>query len=627
MNPQQSENTRNTMIFLACVVALMAYETLWVQPQAAKRQQAAQAAAAAAQAKAGPTTPNAAPEPVILSRDQALHADARVPIDTPLNRDKVGGVQGSINLTGALIDDLSLKAYGVEAPDLQDVHGHVTPDGPRVELFRPLNADHGYAAEVRWKGLGADVGETPGESAVWRVVSGSVLTPDHPVVLAWDSPGGVKYQRTFQIDDHFMFTVTDTVTNGTGHAVSLAPYAEILRHGQPADVGKAGNAHEGGIGVFPTGVEDTHPGDKLLGYKDWKKDGGKEYPVTGGWYGITDKYWLGAVIPGDQKAPLTAGFQYNRDFDVYSADFMMTARSLAPGASTTDTVRIFAGAKSDGVLEAYSKTLGIPNFKLAIDWGRLFFLTQPLFLLLQFFSGFTHNYGWSILLLTVVVRGAMFPLALQSYASMSKMKKVQPLLEDIKKKFPNDAAKVQQETMALYQREKINPVAGCLPMLLTIPVFFALYKMLFVTIEIRHQPFIWWIHDLSSRDPSTIMTLFGLIPWNPAAVPMLGGIFDTYLHIGVIPLLYGITTFLQMQMQPSSTDPTQQMIMKFFPIVFTAVIGQLPVGLVIYYVWSNTITILQQWFMMRRHGVENPIDATIARLQARLAGPAAKASG
>jgi YidC/Oxa1 family membrane protein insertase len=613
MTPQP-DNSKNTFILLGVMVAMMlGYQYFVARPAELKARQAQ--LQQQQRAAANPAAPGVgdAPPLVVLTHDQALKADPRVPIDTPESKDRIGGVVGSINLTGGLLDDVSLRAYRQEPSDRS----------PLVEVFRPVRSDHAYSAETGWAGEGAAAGSTPGLETPWRVISGDKLGVGHPVVLGFESVGGLTFRRQFEVDDHFMFTVTDTVTNTGAAPVSLIPYAAIKRVGLPVEKTKA-TGFEGGIGFFPN----DHDQYVHTNFNDLKKKTQPEHDVTGGWMGLTDKYWLGAVIP-DQKTPIQANFGYTADRDLYKAWYRAPTRVLAPGATTTNVTHVFAGAKSNGVLEAYSKALGIPNFKLAIDWGWLFFLTQPLFSLLTIFYGWVGNWGWAILMLTVVVRGAMFPLALQSYASMSKMKKVQPQLEELKKKFVNDPTKIQQETMALYQREKINPVAGCLPMLLTIPIFIALNNMLTVTIELRHQPFIGWIHDLSARDPTTILNLFGLIPWDPSTLPLIGpSVLDTYLHIGVWPLLYGATTFLQMQMQPTpSTDPTQKMIMQFFPLVFMVFIGQLAVGLVIYYVWSNTITILQQWFMMRRSGVDTPIDTAIARARGRLTRISSKAAG
>jgi YidC/Oxa1 family membrane protein insertase len=613
MTPQQQqpEDSRNTIIFLVCAFALMLSYWFFVerpQEQHARALQAQQRAAVQQQqqqalAAAGPAT---------LSRDQALTASPRVQIRTP-------DLSGSINLKGAAIDDLFLTQY----PQTTD------KGSPPVELFRPIGTDHAYYTEVAWGGAEG----MPGPDTPWQLVSGSVLSPGHPIELAYNSANGLTFRRHIEVDDKYMFKVTDTVTNPTSHPVKAQLGAAVVRQGLPSDLGK-GNAFEGGIGVFPT--EGTAP-DKKQGYKDWKKKGSTVEAATGGWYGLTDKYWLGAVIPHNQASPVKGAFRYDAGTasDTYSAGYDDAPQTIAPGASIQKTVDIFAGAKQADLLNRYSKDDHIPNFKLAIDWGQWFwFITQPLFWLLQHirtgvtavFGNFAGSLGVSILLLTVVVRGAMFPLALQSYASMSKMKKVQPLVEEVRKKHADDPTKQQQEMMALYQREKINPVAGCLPMLATIPVFFALYKMLFVTIEMRQQPFL-WLKDLAAKDPTTIFNLFGLLPYDPSHLPMIGAIFATTLHIGILPILYGLTTFLQMQMSPTSTDPTQQAMMKFMPFLFMAFLASVPVGLLVYYVWSNLITIGQQWFMMHKHGVENPIDSFFVRLRDRSVKSSRKAAG
>jgi YidC/Oxa1 family membrane protein insertase len=475
------------------------------------------------------------------------------------------------------------------------------------------------------------------------VVSGTELSPGHPVDLAFDSVSGLSYRRRISVDNHYMFTVADTVTNTSNHPISAQLTAVVYRQGLPVTLGRA-NAFEGAIGVFPA---DGKSPDKKLGFKDkaWR-DGAQldadlhvykkvalQQTAQGGWFGLTDKYWMGAVVPTDQKAPVTGVYEFTSPDvadktqapnETFRAEFATPAQTIAPGASIQKSVDVFAGPKKNDLLE---KTYSwVPNFRLAIDWGWVWFVSQPIFWLLQniravvvsVFGNFPQALGVSILLLTVIVRGAMFPLALQSYSSMSKMKKVQPLIEEVRKKYKDDPAKLQQEQMALYQREKINPIAGCLPMLATIPVFFALANVLFVSIELRQAPFFGWVHDLAAPDPTTVWNLFGAIPWDPSSLPYVGTFFAGFLHIGVWPLLYGLTTFLQMQMSPTSTDPTQQAMMKFMPFMFMAFLATYPAGLLIYYVWSNCITIGQQWFMMNRHGVENPIDGVIKRIRDRL---------
>lgn len=620
MTPQQQqpEDSRNTIIFLVCAFALMLTYWFFVErPQAQREALLAHQRAAVQQQQQKAAA--AATGPVMLTRAQALAAGPRVQIRTP-------DLSGSINLRGAAIDDLYLTQYK-ETTD---------KNSPPVELFRPIGADHAYYAMIDWGGAAG----MPGPDTPWTQVSGGVLSPGHPVDLAYTSASGLTFRRHIEVDDQYLFKLTDTVTNTSGHPVKAQLGAAVVRQGLPADLGKSANAFEGGIGVFPT--NGTAP-DKKQAYKNWAKKGSTVEAATGGWYGLTDKYWLGAVIPNDQKTPVTGAFRFDQGApDTYSAGFDGPAQTIAPGATLQKTVDIFAGAKVVDLLHRYSREDRIPNFHLAIDWGQwLWFISQPLFWLLQHirmgvvavfnpiaghFGLEVQSVGISILLLTVVVRGAMFPLALQSYASMSKMKKVQPLVQELRAKYKDDQAKQQQEMMALYQKEKINPIAGCLPMVATVPVFFALYKMLYVTLEMRHQPFL-WLHDLAAKDPTTIFNLFGALPYDPSHLPLVGTLFATYLHIGALPILYGLTTFLQMQMSPTSTDPTQQTMMRVMPFLFMAFLAAVPVGLLVYYVWSNLITIGQQWFMMRKHGVENPIDNFIARVRDRSVKASRKAAG
>ena len=406
-----------------------------------------------------------------------------------------------------------------------------------------------------------------------------------------------------------MFTVTARVANHGAAAVQLAPYASIQRQGQP-DLSKPLYNHEGAIGDLGGQL-------RLQAFKNWKKRGDTSYESTGGWLGLTNAYWLAAVIP-DQRTPIKA--QYRVDtvdgVDVFEADYVAQPRTLAPGAATTAVTRVFAGAKKVSVLQDYERSLAIPHFDDAVDWGILWFLTRPIFwLLIQFFNA-TGNFGVALMLLTVVVKALTFPLANRSYASASRMKALQPEVEAIKKKFKDEPAKQQQETMALYQREKVNPVAGCLPALLPLPVFFALYKVLFVSIEMRQAPFVGWIRDLSAPDPSTVWNLFGVIPWNPGAVPAIGGFLDGPLHIGFWALLYGFIMWLNMAMTPQAgVDASQRQIMQLMPLMFIFFFAHLPAGLLVYYCWSTALTILQQYYIMHRYKTENPIDSFVARMR------------
>ena len=591
----QPNDSRNTIMFVICaVVLLLAYQVFVMQPAEQRRATAARAAASqvAPGAPAIPGAPAAQPTSQFVPRPQAAGASPRVKIDTP-------AVSGSVNLRGARLDDLFLKNY----------RQAVARDAPPVELFRPEGADRAYFADVGWAGSGAAL---PGPNTVWTLASGTELAPGRPLTLTWSNGQGLNFKRTFTVDELYMFTVTDTVANLGSAPVQIAPYASVQRQGLPADLTNNFIIHEGAVGVLGERL-------KLHKFKDWKEKGGESAPSTGGWLGVTDKYWLAAVIP-EQGDSVQGQFRVSNvgGVDVYEANFVEAARTLAPGTQTSETVRIFAGAKKVSVLRDYENNLGIIQLDQSVDWGNFWFLTRPIFSLLAIFQGLVGNFGIAILVLTMAVRLVMFPLANKSYESITKMKKLQPQMEEIKKKNDKDPQKQQQEIMALYQREKINPLMGCLPMLVQIPVFYALYKVLFVTLEMRHAPFFGWIRDLSAPDPTTIINLFGLIPWDPATTPIIGGILNGPLHLGVLPLLYGLTMWLTTAMSPPpSNDPTQKLIFQFMPILFTFMMVHFPAGLLIYWSFSNVLTILQQYVIMRRFQVDNPIDDIIARLSGR----------
>ena len=599
---KQDPSTRNTIIFFVCAMAvLFAYETFVMAP-AEKRnaERAKQAAALQQKLHPGvPLAPGAAPQAQYVPREQALTASPRIVIDTP-------AVQGSISLKGGRIDDLDLKGY----------RQTLDKGSPDVKLLTPEGADGAYFAQTGWTAQSA--AGLPDANTQWSAPAGARLTPQTPVTLTYAAPSGLVFQRTIAVDDKFMFTVVDQVQNHAAAPMTLAAYGSVQRQCDALDATHKdwctdpvlrGNAHEGSIGWLGGKLQQTK-------FKDWAKKSPDPMSSTGGWLGITDKYWMAALAP-QQNQPVTGTFRVTPavGYDVFEANFVGPAQTVAPGAQAVATTHLFAGAKVVPVLKAYQQTLAIPEFDQAVDWGLFWFFTRPLFAVVEFFYQHVGNFGLAILLLTVCVRAAFFPLANRSYESTTRMKKVQPQLNEIKKRYEKDPQKQQQEMMALYQKEKINPIGGCLPMLLQIPVFFALYKVLSVTIEMRHAPFFGWIHDLSTRDPTTIMNLFGLIPYDPALVPVLGGIFGTYLHIGVWPLVYMVTMFLSMSMTPTTgMDPSQQQVMKIMPILFSFFITNVAVGLVIYWCWSNVLSILQQYLIMHRLKVENPIDSIIAKV-------------
>jgi YidC/Oxa1 family membrane protein insertase len=581
------DSPRNMIVFFAIAIVLMGIYQVFVFGPMQKRAQADQQAKKATAAQVQTVATAAPGAAVFKTREQVVASTQRIPIDTP-------SLKGSISLTGGRIDDLYMKQY----PETLD------KNSPPVELFRPEGAKQAYFADFGWAGTSAT------NQAVWTAPAGEALAVNHPVTLTYDNGQGLKFTRTIAVDDKFMFTVINSVANTGAAPVQLLPYASIQRQGMPT-LTPINIIHEGAVGALGA----SKPELRLLAFKDWKKKGVQAEPSKGGWLGITDKYWLAAVAP-DQNEQVQGTFRVSPDngIDVYEALYQGAARTIAPGATASETTHVFAGAKKVSILQDYSKVLGIPRFEDAVDWGNLWFLTKPIFWLLETFHKLVGNFGVAILLLTLVVKAIMFPLANRSFESMSKMKKLQPEMEAIKKRFPDDAAKQQQETMALYQREKINPVAGCLPVLVQIPIWYALYKVLYVTLEMRHAPFFGWIRDLSAPDPSSWGNLFGLLPYNPSMVPLLG----TILAIGVWPLAYGVVQWLTTQMSPqATTDPTQKIMMQLFPVVFTVMLARSPAGILIYWTWSSSLTILQQYVIMHRFGAENPIDDFIGWIKAR----------
>jgi YidC/Oxa1 family membrane protein insertase len=579
----------NRNLILAMVLSLAVYLgwSYFVTGPQMKAEQAKKAHAAE-QVKTGsaaiaPGTPQASSTPAHLSRGQALErGGARIAIETP-------SVDGSLLLKGARFDDLRLRNY----------HESVDPRSPEIVLFSPEGTALPYYAQF---GFIAQNSKTaiPGAATPWKQVGDGALAPNHPVTLEWDNGQGLVFTRRIAVDDKFMFTVTDNVANRSNAKTTLYPYAYVVRDGAPQSALNAGymsTLHEGFVG-FADGLKDPT-------YSKFKDDDAQPqtFSATGGWIGITDKYWMATVIP-PQNENFDGGFRampFSGAEKTYQADYRLGPRAIASGATLTVTHRLFAGAKVYDTLRTYERNLGVSQFVLAIDWGWFRPITQPLFWLLDQFYRWLGNFGIAILLLTVVVKAVFFPIANAQYKSMGKMKKVQPEMERIKKNFGDDPQKQQAAMMELYRREKVNPVAGCLPMLLIIPVFFSLYKVINVTIEARHAPFYGWIHDLSAPDPTSLINLFGLLPFNPHAVlPSFLG----FLSIGIWPILMGCTQWLQTKMNPAPADPVQAKMFAYMPLIFTFMFATFPAGLVIYYTWNNLLSVAQQYVMMRRQGVE-----------------------
>ncbi len=525
----------------------------------------------------GAAVPSAGPSLPAATREGALAASQRVAIDTP-------SLRGSIALTGGRIDDLVLSKY----------RETVDPKSPNVVLFSPSGAPHPYYAEYGWvAGAGAGV-PLPGRETVWQVEKGGTLTPASPVTLRWDNGQGLVFRRTIAVDADYLFTVTDEVENATGSAVVLHPFALISRHGMPPTSGYY-ILHEGPIGVMGNSGLQGSSWSNGFGYADLlKPGGGRTYKETGGWLGFTDKYWAAALVP-NQQSPYEAKFNGTKGAkELFQADYMIGPVTVPAGGKASVTGNLFAGAKQMALIEAYQEKLGAKNFDLLIDWGWFWFITKPLFQLLHWLSHVLGNYGLAILATTVLVKLAFFPLANKSYESMAKMKKLQPEMEKIRDRFKDDRVKQQQELMALYKNEKINPMAGCLPIVLQIPVFFALYKVLFITIDMRQAPFFGWIKDLSAPDPTSLFNLFGLLPYQ---VPEM-------LHVGVWPLIMGVTMWVQMQLNPQQPDPVQQKIFNWMPVIFTFMLASFPSGLVIYWAWNNVLSLVQQYYIMRKNNTE-----------------------
>src|SRR6478672_7012049 len=521
-----------------------------------------------------------------VSRDTAIASTPRVKIDTPR-------VSGSISLKGARIDDLSLVQF----------RETVDPSSPPIVLYSPSGTAEPYYAEFGWVPAAGSTVKLPDRDTMWQQEGSGALTPSSPVVLKYDNGDGLAFRRTISIDDRYLFTIKDDVTNVGNAPVTLYPFALISRHGTPQVAGYY-ILHEGLIGYLGE--------DKLQEYGYKKIDDAKtvNFKVTNGWLGITDKYWASALLP-DTNAQLQARFSSNLVGAVrtYQTDYLEDAQTIAIGGTASANARLFAGAKEASVvginfpfagLGGYNKQLGLNHFDLLIDWGWFYFITKPMFLALDFFYHLVGNFGISILLVTVIVKLLFFPLANKSYASMAKMKSVQPQLQALKERYPDDKVKQQQEMMEIYRKEKINPVAGCLPVVIQIPVFFSLYKVLFVTIEMRHAPFYGWIKDLSAPDPTTIFNGFGLLHFDPTHVPVLGA----YLALGVWPIIMGITMWFQMKLNPTPPDPTQKMIFDWMPLIFTFMLAGFPAGLVIYWAWNNLLSVLQQSYIMRKNGVK-----------------------
>jgi YidC/Oxa1 family membrane protein insertase len=533
-----------------------------------------------AQSQTAPSTGSEIKTPKILPRAAAVaESSARTEIETPT-------LAGTINLTGGRFDDLKLSTY----------HETTDPKSPAIDLLSPIGSERPYFAEFGWIAAEGSGQSAPGANTPWKLVQGDKLAPGKDIELAYDNGMGLTFTRHLTVDANYMFTIIDSVDNHGAQPVKLAPYALVLRANPPAST-RFWVLHEGFVGAAGVLHDRTN-------FADLAKDNGMEqYQGTGGWWGITDRYWMAAAIPPQSEEFVGAykAFDLN-GVKAYQADYLLSARTVTPNGSQTVIHHLFAGAKVVDLVDNYRNSLGIKMFDYTIDWGWFWFLTKPIFIALDVLYRYVGNFGIAILLFTVAVKALFFPLANASYRAMSKMKKLQPEMERLRERFKDDKAAQQQAIMQLYQKEKANPVAGCLPMLIQIPVFFSLYKVLVVTIDMRQAPFFGWIKDLSAPDPSNLFTLFGLIPWNPSQLPFLG----PFLMLGAFPLVMGATMWVQTNLNPPPADPVQQKIFGYMPILFTFMLANLPAGLVIYWAWNNFLSIIQQVVIMRSTGT--PID-------------------
>ncbi|CCJ08250.1 membrane protein insertase YidC [Methylocystis sp. SC2] len=578
-----SENVKNMILAAALsLVFIGLWDYFYAFPEIDKqrRAQTQQERLAQVPKLGAPEQKTAAAPPVKVApktRAEALALSPRIAIDTR-------SISGSIALKGGRIDDVSLKNY----------RETVDPSSPIITLLSPEDGPSPYYAELGY--LTAETENAPvlpTTETLWTA-DADVLTTAKPVTLTWDNGRGLVFKRVISVDDEYLFTVKDSVENKAANPITLFNYARVSRVGHPPSAGYAA-LHEGFVGVVgDAGQEVTY--DKIE-----KEDNAvKIFKGVGGWVGLTDKYWAAVVAP-DQNLPMEARYaSMGGAVKTYQADTVSDQKTVEPGKSAEATTYVFAGAKVVDVLDAYKTSPGLKRFDLLIDWGWFYFITRPMFRLIDFLYKLLGNFGLAILAVTVIVKLAFLPLANKSYQSIAKMKAIQPRIKELKEKYGDDKHKFNMEQMELFKREKVNPASGCLPVIVQIPVFFSLYKVLVVTIEMRHAPFFGWIKDLSAPDPTNVFNLFGVLPFDPTHV----AIFGPYLALGVWPLLMGVSMWLQMKMNPEPADEIQKTMFAWMPVIFTFTMGGFASGLLIYWTWNNLLSIVQQGVIMKRAGVK-----------------------
>ncbi|CAI8185524.1 MAG: membrane protein insertase YidC [Planktomarina sp.] len=526
----------------------------------------------------------------IISGNAKAVADAdRIKINTPR-------LEGSLSLLAGRIDDLRLKDYTET----------IEEGSPIVTLLSPEGSANAYYGLNGWAAAsGVEPADVPGPNTLWSS-SDKNLTPNSPVTLAWDNGKGLSFQRVISIDDNFMFSIKQSVTNQGNSTAALAPYGQVARHGEPPNLKGFFILHEGMVRMSDGELNETDYG-KMPKFEINPKERAPAEVIqvaNGGWIGFTDHYWMTTMVP---QGAFKSVAKYDINNDVFLTEAVQPTQTVEPGATTTVTSQFFAGAKEWEVIRTYQDQGGVEGFVDSIDWGWFYFLTKPIFWLLHTLNGYIGNMGWSIICLTLVIKALLLPLAYKSYVSMARMKELQPEMEKLKESAGDDKQKMQKGMMELYKKNKVNPAAGCLPILPQIPIFFSLYKVIFVTLELRHATWFGPFNDLSAPDPTSIMNLFGLLPWG---APDTGSIIALVL-IGILPLLLGISMWMQQKLNPAPTDPTQAMIFTWMPWVFMFMLGGFASGLVVYWIANNTITFIQQYSIMRSQGVKPEVFANI----------------
>jgi len=499
-----------------------------------------------------------------ISREDSIKNSERIKIEND-------SIIGSMSLEGGLIDDISFKK-----------HKQNLKNNLNVEFLNPAQTENGFYVETGWTSIGNKI-KVPSKKSVWKVDENKVLSNSNPVILKWNNGNGITFKKIIELDNKYLFKITQEVQNNTNQAIDLYPYAQITRNKIPDDIQNFYISHEGFIGVF----------DEELKEDDY--DDIEENKIVResneGWLGITDKYWMTAVVP-KKGENFKSTFLYK---DSFKANYILNnPTTISPSSNNSNEVRLFVAAKEVDTIDSYAANQNIDKFDLVIDWGWFYFFTKPLFFIIDYLFKYSGNFGIAIVIITIGIRLIFFPLANYSFRSMAKMKAVQPEMTRLKELHKEDKVKLQQEMMALYRKEKINPASGCLPVLIQIPFFFAIYKMLFISLEMRHQPFFGWIKDLSAQDPTSLFNLFGLIPWDPPG----------FLIIGIWPILMGASMWVQQKLNPAPTDPIQAKIFAFFPIFLTIILASFPSGLVVYWTVNNILTIAQQWVIMKQTKVK-----------------------